>query len=96
MRWLENIIDSMDMNLGKLWKIVRDKNVWCAAVNGVSKSWTQLLATKQQQLQEGSYTMIKWDLSQGCKDGWIYASQPMWYTTLKKKDKSDKIISMDA
>ena len=42
MRWLETIIDSMDMNLGKLWEIVRDREVWRAAVHGVTKSQTQL------------------------------------------------------
>ena len=42
MRWFNGITDSMDMNLGKLWKIVRNRKAWHAAVHGVAKSRTQL------------------------------------------------------
>ena len=36
------LTDSVDMNLGELQEIVRDREAWCAAVHGVAKSWTQL------------------------------------------------------
>ena len=42
MRWLDSIIDSVEINLSKLWVIVKDREAWCAEVHEVTKSWARL------------------------------------------------------
>ena len=58
LRWLDNITDSMNINLKKLLEIVEDRGAWCATVNGLQKARHDLVTEQQQQQQPSSFVTL--------------------------------------
>ena len=69
MRWLDGISDTMDMSLGKLWEIVKDKEAWCVAVHGVTESdTTEQLDDNRYIVSECAMLIFPW--VEGAKRWW--------------------------
>ena len=80
LRLLDDITSSIDMNLNKLWEIVKDREAWPVAVPGVPKRWTWFSDWTRQEQQQHQYCSFLWKLNQ-MRIGYITCETRAWCMT---------------